>query len=90
MENIDPRDHEKVAAAIKSLALCPGWTYWLKPIMEARMKVIQDQLLEDVAKAETKALRLEHRLLKELVDRPEATMRSLVKHPQAATGNGAV
>lgn len=78
MENLD---FEKKAAAAKSLELCAGWQVWFKPEMENRMAEIQNELVGPVKKKRTMELRMEYRILKDLVGKPERTLKVLKTIP---------
>jgi len=81
---------DKIAAGAKSLLLCEGWRDWYLVELGVRMAAIEKMLLDDLSKKETRALRLEHRLLKHWAERPANALATLRKKPEGVSGNGAV
>ena len=84
-------DPEKKLRQVRSLIECDGWKNWLGPVLRDRMEAIKVELLAGLTDQETAALRVEYRVLKGILERPEQRQRELVRRgPAEMAGNGAV
>ncbi len=62
----------KTWARIQSIEKCDGWKDWLKPLLEEQAHGIATQLLGDLSEDETRRLRVEYRILQEVIGKPGA------------------